>query len=152
MRKVLIVMGAVASLFFAGTALAATINGGAGDDVLKGTPKADTINGRRGDDLIKARNGDDTVLGRAGNDELFGQNGNDLVNGGTGNDELWGGVGPVPTFNNVPDVFKCGSGEDRIFDFEYGVDKIVGPGGVQEDPHDSATCEDVNILYGVESV
>ena len=147
MKKALLASVAIATLLIGSSALAATISGTQGDDSLKGTSKPDTINARRGDDTVRGRNGDDTVLGKDGGDELFGQGGNDTVNAGAGDDDLWGGNGPVPTRNGVPDIFKCGPGDDHIFDFEYEVDKIVGPGGVQEDPHASVTCEQVDILY-----
>jgi len=148
MRKgIIAALAATALVLGMVAANAVTINGGPGDDVLKGTGQADTINARKGNDLVKARNGDDTVLGKDGNDQLFGQGGNDVVNGGYGDDQLWGGSSPA-TWNNVPDVFKCGPGNDRIFDFEEGVDKIVGTGGVQEDPYNSATCETVDFVYG----
>jgi len=149
MRKALIAVVASAALLVSGTAFAQAINGGPGDDVLKGTGQADTINARKGNDLVKARNGDDTVLGKDGNDQLFGQNGNDLVNGGYGDDQMWGGSSPA-AWNGVPDVFKCGPGDDHIFDFEYETDKIVGPGGTEEDPYNSATCETVDFVYPME--
>jgi len=147
MRKAFFAVALACVMAIGGTAIAATIVGTNGDDSLRGTGQADTINARRGDDTVRGRNGDDLLKGKDGGDELFGQNGNDVVNAGAGDDDLWGGSGPVPTRNGVPDIFKCGPGDDHIFDFEYDVDKIVGPGGVQEDPHASTTCEQVDILY-----
>lgn len=148
MRRTIVLMAALASLLIGTSALAATIVGTNGDDSITGTLQSDTINARLGNDTVRGRSGDDLLKGRDGGDELFGQGGNDVVVAGAGDDDLWGGNAPVPTYNGVPDIFKCGPGDDHIFDFEYDVDKIVGPGGVQEDPHSSVTCEDVDILYG----
>ncbi|MGH8711561.1 MAG: calcium-binding protein, partial [Burkholderiales bacterium] len=62
----------------------ATINGGAGKDILTGTSGDDTINGL-GDD--------DTIFGGAGNDTINGGDGNDTLRGGAGNDKIDGGTG-----------------------------------------------------------
>jgi hypothetical protein len=69
--------------------IAATIMGGAGDDIL--------IGGR----------GNDQIFGGEGHDYLFGMLGNDQLDGGNGNDWLFGG----PGF----DTFIGGTGKNRLF-------------------------------------
>src|SRR5436309_3087464 len=71
-------------------ALAATINGGPGDERLKGTRFADTIDGNGGNDRIRGLAGDDQLTGGPGNDRVFGGQGNDTIFGVQGNDRLWG--------------------------------------------------------------
>ena len=82
-------------------AMAATIIGTEGDDVLTGTAGpdvivglggADTIRGEDGADLICGGDGDDVIDGGSGNDQIVGNVGNDLMRGGTGADNLGGGI------------------------------------------------------------
>ncbi|MBL4874513.1 MAG: hypothetical protein JKY41_14300 [Rhodobacteraceae bacterium] len=61
----------------------------------------------------------DRLRGKSGNDLLYGEKGNDKLIGGTGNDILTGGEG-ADTF-----IFKIGHGDDKITDFEIGVDRIL---------------------------
>lgn len=63
---------------------ACTIEGTAGNDILRGTA---------GDDVICGRAGDDIILGLAGNDILRGGPGDDILVGGPGRDALFGGDG-----------------------------------------------------------
>jgi RTX calcium-binding nonapeptide repeat (4 copies) len=84
--RILIVVVAGALLASAGSVLASTIVGTAGDDSLRGTPRADKL------------------YGKAGNDKLYGFRGNDLLVGGAGNDLLVGGAGA--------DRLVCGLGRD----------------------------------------
>src|SRR5262249_2178105 len=62
----------------------ATLDGGAGNDVLTGGAVA----GAPG-----TLSTGDTLLGGAGNDTINGGAGDDFINGGTGNDLLFGGAG-----------------------------------------------------------
>ncbi|MDA0781081.1 MAG: hypothetical protein PQ612_00875 [Rickettsiales bacterium] len=78
----------------------AVINGTAANNFLFGTNLADYINGNGGNDLI---------LGLAGDDEVNGGQGNDILLGGAGNDKF---------------VFDANSGNDIIWDFTKGSDKI----------------------------
>ena len=77
----------------AGTALAATIEGGPGNEHLRGTRVADHIDGNGGNDRIFGLAGDDQLIGGAGNDRVFGGRGNDTIHGVQGNDWLNGGAG-----------------------------------------------------------
>ena len=62
--------------------------------------------------------GNDRLYGTTGNDTLIGGDGDDTLYGGLGDDLLWGGDG-ADTF-----VFRPGHGNDAIWAFEAGTDKI----------------------------
>ncbi|EBA12007.1 matrixin family metalloprotease [Roseobacter sp. CCS2] len=134
-----------------GTDFGDSIYGGAGNDHLFGGGGNDRLVDTRGDNDIEGGNGGDTIIGGAGaidadgnngNDTLIGGIGNDTLNGGSGNDTLRGdpsgsfiagndtliagsgndeleGGGGADTF-----VFSRASGNNRILDFEIGVDEI----------------------------
>ncbi|HEX6022364.1 MAG TPA: calcium-binding protein [Solirubrobacter sp.] len=67
----------------------ATVDGGAGDDIITGTDGADTLSGSAGNDRITGFRGNDTVLGGDGSDLMIWNNGdnNDINDGGANNDE-----------------------------------------------------------------
>jgi Ca2+-binding RTX toxin-like protein len=104
----------------AGRAVACTILGTVGPDVLHGTPGRDVICGLGGDDVILAAGGADAVYGGAGFDRLLGGAGNDVLEGGAGRDELFGGAGI--------DQLLGMSGGDRLFGGQRG-DRLVGGSG-----------------------
>ena len=87
---------------------AATINGGAGDDLIKGG---------KGDDVIHGGAGNDHIVGRRGNDMLFGDEGSNRIRGGGGADVIVGGTSP--------DELRGGSGRDVIIG-GGGIDLISG--------------------------
>ncbi len=92
----------------------ATINGGAGNDLLNGSSKVDTIHG---DD------GNDRVVAAVGNDHMFGDNGNDVLvwNPGEGTDTMDGGAGADETEvngGNNTENFTYGPGAAGHIDFE----------------------------------
>lgn len=65
--------------------------------------------------------GKDNLVGNNGKDAIFGLAGNDKITGGRGDDVLVGGMGADKfTFN--PN--RLGEGDDVIYDFELGTDKI----------------------------
>jgi Ca2+-binding RTX toxin-like protein len=97
----LILAGAVMAL--AVPAVAATVNGTAGDDVLRGTANADVIRGFAGDDLVTARGGNDDV--RSGR-------GDDVVQLGGGADRL---TNPPHTAGGR-DIVQGGPGPDVVID------------------------------------
>ncbi len=68
LRKSIIGAAAALAIIPAGTALAATINGGPGNEHLRGTNVADVINGNGGNDRIFGLAGDDQLNGGPGND------------------------------------------------------------------------------------
>ncbi|MEP5176590.1 calcium-binding protein, partial [Marinobacter alexandrii] len=86
---------------------ASTVNGNANNNTLYGGSLFDQIYGFEGNDTLLAGDGDDSLFGGAGADRLDGQGGNDTMSGGTGQDVF---------------VLSAGMGDDRIDDFELGVD------------------------------
>ena len=95
MRKSVLLLAsmALAVLLASGVALAATVKGTSGDDVLYGTPSRDVINPFNGNDVVYADGGNDDVRHSYGNDKIYGGAGNDTLRGGFDNDEIWGGPG-----------------------------------------------------------
>ena len=85
------------------------LGGGAGNDTLRGGAEADSLAGHEGDDVL---------YGGEGNDMLEGGAGADTISGGTGDDEMYGDAG-ADTF-----VFAPGHGNDVVYDFTSGEDKI----------------------------
>jgi Ca2+-binding RTX toxin-like protein len=86
-----------------------------------------------------AHGGNDVLNGGASDDLLYGDavnyapsapgsitGGKDVLNGGSGNDQLWGGP------NNDTFVFKVGSGNDVINDFDQG-NRAVGSTAPEHD-------------------
>lgn len=68
--------------------IAATINGGDGNDRLSGGDANDVINGNAGNDRLDGRGGNDQLNGGDGNDRINGGKGADVVNGDAGNDHI----------------------------------------------------------------
>src|SRR5215211_3624389 len=117
-------------------AVAATIEGGPGNEHLRGTNAADEINGNGGNDRIFGRGGNDTLRGGPGNDRVFGGRGDDFISGdangvgdrtsfdflsgNAGNDEIHGG--------DSRDRIHGGSGNDTSYG-ENGNDLMAGGTG-----------------------
>jgi hypothetical protein len=144
----------IAMVVVSSVALAAVINGTAGDDTLDGTSKSDSIFGNGGNDTITSRGGhdelwggfgSDKVDGQAGNDTLHGEGGNDSLNGAGGSDELRGADGV--------DVLTGGASDDRLYDKDGNAAERdtfncgTGVDTVRADPTDQVTrsCENVNL-------
>lgn len=106
--------------------------GGGGRDLLDGGTGRDLLNGGTGNDTLLGLGGADTLLGLGGDDRLSGGRGNDRLNGGAGHDVLGGESGnDVLTGGAGYDRFQFskGDGNDRITDFEIGLDIIdIGRG------------------------
>ena len=85
---------------------------------LYGSQFNDILTMGSGDDIMLGLGGNDILLGARGNDRLFGGEGDDLLLGGIGNDILTG-QGGSDTF-----VIRANAGNDRILDFEDGIDII----------------------------
>ena len=85
---------------FAAVVGAATLRGGAGDNIVVGDGASqsiflgegdDQLYGGGGEDIIGSAGGDDLLDGGSGNDQLAGGIGNDRLAGGSGDDVLQGG-------------------------------------------------------------
>jgi Ca2+-binding RTX toxin-like protein len=78
-----------------------TVNGNAGNDVIDcgglsatdGHAVAVTLNGGDGNDILSGGAGNDLLIGGAGADKLYGNDGDDRLDGGTSGDDMWGGSG-----------------------------------------------------------
>jgi Ca2+-binding RTX toxin-like protein len=97
-----------------------TFNGARGvlEGALYGGIGNDVLASGLADDLVYGGNGNDRLRGNAGDDSLYGGNGSDTLRGDRGDDVLWGGR------NADIFVFRRGDGNDRIADFENGIDRI----------------------------
>ncbi len=104
---------------------AASLSGGAGDDLLFGGANGDFLYGNEGDDILLGGDGNDTLDGGAGSNQLFGEGGDDILkvavssknnvlSGGAGNDTLTGG------YYNDTYLFNLGDGRDTIYDHDGG--------------------------------
>lgn len=134
-----------------GTELRDLFYGGAGNDDLHGQGGNDFLLDTRGNNDIFGGSGNDTIVGGGGQLDAEGNSGNDTLTGGIGDDTLDGGAGndvlrgdPSGSFISGDDTLIAGSGNDileggggedlfvfdrtdgdnRILDFEVGVDMI----------------------------
>jgi Ca2+-binding RTX toxin-like protein len=113
--------------------------GDKGNDLIKGGTGRDELSGDQGRDRLFGEASDDALSGGDGNDRLFGGAGRDLLYGGNGIDLIYGGDGGDTFFIDAgKDVLTGGAGRDtfmfikfsapgqenRITDFQHGVDKI----------------------------
>src|SRR4051794_12319223 len=145
LRKTIIGATAALAIVPAGTAAAATIIGGPGNERLRGTNAADVIDGNAGNDRIFGRAGDDQLTGGQGNDRVFGGAGNDTIAGVQGNDWLNGGAGnhsiagdandtgDLTSFDRIfggagDDTLRGGDSRDRVYGGS-GSDKSWGENG-----------------------
>ncbi|WP_051223179.1 calcium-binding protein [Conexibacter woesei] len=165
LRKSIITGTAALALIPASSAVAATINGGPGNERLKGTNVTDVINGNAGNDRIWGKAGDDQLNGGEGNDRVFGGDGNDTIAGVQGNDWLWGGkgndtitgdangTGDLTSFDHIfgnsgDDTLKGGDSRDRISggpgnDKNYGENgNDIMSGGTGDDIQDGGPGND----------
>ena len=87
-------------------------------DVIYGENGVDWMYGGPGVDWLLGGNDADMMFGEADSDLMFGGEGNDYIDAGPGNDWSWGGGG-ADRF-----VFGTGWGNDVVFDFQDGIDRI----------------------------
>jgi len=104
-----------------------TITGGNNDDRLYGEGGVDQIAGQDGDDKVFGQAGDDSLEGGAGGDRLYGGDGSDLLVGGNGDDVIYGDNPDGNDDEGFADIFVFDSndGNDKVFDFEAGLDTVV---------------------------
>ncbi len=98
--------------------VAGWVKAGGGEDLLRGARKADRFDGGGGADTLRGGEGADRLLGGRGDDLLSCGGGADHLTGGAGDDILTGGA-QADRF-----VFGTGAGQDRITDFQAGLDRI----------------------------
>jgi Ca2+-binding RTX toxin-like protein len=127
--------------------LPVTVLGGDGKDQLQ-TYGADhaTLDGGAGADILKGWQSDDTLLGGAGDDEINASGGNDHVEGGDGNDTL----SPDTYYGPGNDYVDGGAGFDTVNDWsipdaDYHPPVAVSMDGVANDGRASAGEAD-NVL------
>jgi serralysin len=100
---------------FSGTGVTVTVNGTAGNDIIKSGRGVHIINAGDGNDQIRGGIFADTINGGAGNDKIIGFTGADVITGGTGSDQfryLFAGDSGL------------GAGADRITDYTIGQDRF----------------------------
>jgi len=91
---------------------AVTIEGGAGADTLTGSATAaNTINGGDGNDIIVGGAAADTINGGAGNDTITTGGGLDMITGGAGNDTF---IISVPANGNTYATITDASAGDKL--------------------------------------
>jgi Ca2+-binding RTX toxin-like protein len=106
-----------------GTAVAAHIDGRAGDDTITTAAAPDIVYGGDGNDTISTNGGDDYVAGGEGNDAVSGGDGNDSLHGNGGDDILAGEGGH--------DIVTGGAGNDQVSG-QQGQDILIGGGGADQ--------------------
>ena len=90
-----------------------TLYGGAGNDRLYAYLGNNLLLGGKGNDLLVADAGNDTLFGGQGNDLLSGYEGNDFLSGDSGNDTLFGVfVGSFAPGGGEIDTLVGGAGND----------------------------------------
>src|SRR5262245_37001841 len=105
------------------------VTGGMGDDSLTGADGNDVLNGAAGNDLIDGGTGNDREVGAQGNDDLTGDAGDDSLNGGAGDDSLQGGDGNDIESGGVgDDSLDGGTGDDSV-NGGLGNDDVNGDAG-----------------------
>lgn len=120
-----------------------TVDGGAGNDLLKTGAGNDSVLGGDGDDEIESGAGNDSINGGAGNDKLRGGNGDDNILGDVGNDQAWGGTGnDTLDGGDGDDVLRGEAGQDQLFG-QAGNDTLEG--GADTDTLDGG--DGTNVLY-----
>ncbi|MBA3756453.1 MAG: hypothetical protein H0X02_09600 [Nitrosomonas sp.] len=109
-------------------AVAATINGNGGNDIITGGSGSDFLNGVEGNDTITGNAGDDNISGVGGNDNISGGGGADNLTGNVGKDTLNGGSG-ADTLSGLAgtDFLIGGTGLD-VFRFVAVGDSVLGVG------------------------
>jgi hypothetical protein len=83
--------GTLGDTMTAAAGVAATFNGGPGNDTLIGDTAVDTLNGDAGNDILRGKTGNDVLNGGDGDDtfdEETTTNGGDTFNGGAGTDTV----------------------------------------------------------------
>ena len=92
-----------------------SIDGKAGNDVLKGFGGQDTLLGGQGDDLIYGGYGGDLLKGNENNDTIYASHGSDYILGNLGNDDIYAGQGADTVIGGAgADTIRGGGGPNDI--------------------------------------
>lgn len=116
-----------------------TVNASGGNDKVIGSAASERANLGDGNDYAAMMGGNDTIDGGAGSDTILAGGGEDRLFGGAGADRLQGGADTdILTGGAGADqfIFDRTSGQDRITDFQNGLDRFVISG---------ACCGDIRI-------
>ena len=117
-RSLVASLGLILALPVASTAAPrCTIQGTAGDHVIRGTGRGDIICAGDGDDFVRGGPGNDMVRAGDGLDVVHGERGDDRISGGRRRDTLFGDEGN--------DVIRGQRGGDNLWGF-LGNDRIIG--------------------------
>lgn len=118
-----------------------TLQGSAGEDIIRGEGGNDALEGMDGQDLLRGGAGADRILSGEGNDTAYGGSGNDYIRGDNGNDRIFAGSGDdiVRGGRNDDtllgatgdDIIYGGSGDDRL-NGQGGNDRLIGSSGTDE--------------------
>ena len=134
------------------------------NDTVDSGSGADNVRTEGGDDVILAGTGRDKVYAGDGDDVLFGNQGDDRLYGGTGNDTLYGGADDDVLYGDNPNdanddegfadvfVFDMDDGNDKVQDFEVGIDKLQFTGGDADDLSFAYVGATTVITYGATTV
>jgi hypothetical protein len=118
--------------------IAATLDGGEGDDTLRSGDANDWVHGGPGNDVLSGRSGKDRIYGDAGNDSIEGGAGGDTIYGEAGRDTLVGNAGN--------DYLSGGDGRDILISVGGGQhDTLRGGGGADAFWADKESTEDVSV-------
>ena len=135
-----VVLGAMFVVLSAGTALAATLVGTAGDDNISGSGVSDQIFTLEDNDTVDGMGGNE-IYGNENNDNLIGAEGSDTVYGNTGNDAVdlasfdipgdrdkgYGGKSndTIGARDGNFDIVNCGEGGSDVAFFDAGIDQVA---------------------------
>lgn len=124
-----------------------SVDGGAGDDLIRTGDDNDTIFGGDGDDTIFAGIDDDSVLGGAGDDSIIDDQGADFVDGGAGDDTISVGTDTFSDYvGDDPNLPLTDGGTTFVTDpnQDDGRDTVFGGAGNDV----ITTGDDADLIFG----
>jgi RTX calcium-binding nonapeptide repeat (4 copies) len=123
-----------------------TIDAGPGNDQLRGIDANEvaTIDAGAGNDIVTSGNGNDSLLGGPGDDTIEGDRGNDMIDGGPGRDTLVGDS-TTDTLAHGNDTIQARDGETDSVSCQFGADSVTADAA---DVVEALTCESVSVPAG----